>query len=334
MTRRAALALSVTVVVWAAAVVPMPFYEVQPGSARPVEELLVLSAAVSEVSGDLDLLTTKQSRPNVAEAVWIALHPDRDLLPAAERVPAGVDEDRFFAIQEQAFRTSFLTAVAVAARETGLEVELSTRAVVAHVVPDAPSRGLLEPGDVITAIDGTAVTSGEDLVAELGRRAEPATWTLDVLRDGDDLTVEVTTRVLDDSGRPVLGIVVETVADDPTLPFDADVDRDGIVGPSAGLMLAVTAADLLLEEDLASGRVVAGTGTIALDGTVGIVSGVEQKSRAAVAAGADLLLVPIDLLDETGPAQEAGIPVVGVRTFQDALDALRGDTDNLAAPRP
>ena len=98
-------------------------------------------------------------------------------------------------------------------------------------------------------------------------------------------------------------------------------------------MLALTAADLLLDEDLAKGRVIAGTGTIALDGRVGPVSGVAEKTRAAIDAGADLLLVPVESLPDTAAATEAGITVVGVETFQDALDAVRGmPIQSFAAP--
>jgi PDZ domain-containing protein len=128
----------------------------------------------------------------------------------------------------------------------------------------------------------------------------------------------------------VLGILVETTAEEPDLPFDATLEESGIVGPSAGLMLALTAADLLREEDLAAGRRIAGTGTIDLDGRVGPVGGVPQKARAAVAADVDLLLVPLGQLDQAAAAAEAGIEVVGVATFQDALDALRGT--GVAAP--
>ena len=97
-------------------------------------------------------------------------------------------------------------------------------------------------------------------------------------------------------------------------------------------MLALTTADLLLEEDLADGRVVAGTGTIARDGTVGQVSGVPQKTTAALEAGADVLLVPVEQVAEAAAAAEAGVEVIGVRSFRDALAALRGNAEGMAAP--
>ena len=333
MTRRIAYVLSVALVVWAAAVVPVPFYEVQPGAARPVDELITLGTATTPIDGELELLTTRLVTPGIAEAVWIALVPDRELEPAQSRTPADLDPDDYRGLQELAFESSFQTAVAVAAEEAGYTVDLRTRAIVAHVLPDGPSAGILRAGDTITAVDGAPVASATDLVDELATAQDDRTVTLDLLRGDEELTVEVTMRRLPDTERPVIGIVAETVADEPDLPFTVEIDRRNIAGPSAGLMLALTTADLLLEEDLAGGRVVAGTGTIARDGRVGPVSGVEEKTRAAIAADADLLLVPIEALPATAAASAAGIEVVGVETFQDALDALRGGSDGLAAPR-
>lgn len=332
MTRRIGYVLSLALVVWAAVVVPVPFYEVQPGSARPVEELVTLGTDTTPVDGDLDLLTTRLVTPGVAEAAWIALHPDRELEPNRTRAPADIDLEDYFGLQELAFETSFLTAVAVAAEEAGYDVELRTRAIVAHVLPGGPSDGLLRAGDTITAVDGTPVRGATDLIDELRTDDADRTVTLDLLRGDEAVTVDVTMRLLPDAERPVIGIVAETVADEPDLPFTVEIDRGNIAGPSAGLMLALTAADLLLEEDLTRGRVIAGTGTIARDGRVGPVSGVEQKTHAAIEAGADLLLVPVEALPLTAAASEAGIEVVGVETFQDALTALRGGTEGVAAP--
>lgn len=331
MKRLIAFTTSLGLVAWAALVVPMPFYEVQPGGAYPVEDLVTLSAATSEVDGDLDLLTVRQATPNILEALWVGLHPDRDLQPRTERTPVGLDRETYFDIQRDAFQTSFLTAVAVAAEEAGYAIQLETRAVVAQVLADGPSDGHLRPGDTITAIDGVSVDSGNELIAQLSMSDDPRPVTLEIERDGQASSVTIELRQLPQTDRPVLGIIVETVAAAPELPFDASLGDTNIVGPSAGLMLALTTADLLLEEDLARGRTIAGTGTISRDGTVGRVSAVEVKTRAAIDAGADLLLVPVEQLEEAAAAVEAGIDVIGVASFQDALEAVRGSSTGVAA---
>lgn len=332
MMRLAAFATSLALVLWAGLTVPVPFHEIRPGGAYAVEDLMVLSDATGEVQGDLDLLTVRRTTPTVLEAAWVALHPGRQLQPTAEATPGGLERDVHAAIQRDAFRTSFLTAVAVAAEQAGHTIELRTRAVVAQVLEGGPSDGRLQQGDVITVIDGVPVQSADTLVEQLGSSDEPRPVTLRVDRDGQPTEVTVDLRQLPETDRPVLGILVETVADEPELPFDATLVETNIVGPSAGLMLALATTDLLLAEDLAAGRTIAGTGTIARDGSVGRVSEVALKTQVALATGADLLLVPAEQVHEAAAATAAGVEVVGVSSLEEALDAVRGSRVRVAAP--
>jgi PDZ domain-containing protein len=81
--------------------------------------------------------------------------------------------------------------------------------------------------------------------------------------------------------------------------------------------------DLLAAEDLLAGRRVAGTGTLDVDGVVGAVGGVPEKTLAAIAAGYDVLLVPEA---ETAIAERVAsgrITVIGVATLADAIERLR-----------
>lgn len=123
------------------------------------------------------------------------------------------------------------------------------------------------------------------------------------------------------SGPPGLGILIETVADELDLPFDLALADTRIGGPSAGLMIALTVYDLLDEEDLLDDRTVYGTGSLDAEGRVGPVGGVPEKMRSA--AEADLVLVPAMLVDDARAAAPEGLEIVGVATFEEALEALR-----------
>jgi PDZ domain-containing protein len=106
------------------------------------------------------------------------------------------------------------------------------------------------------------------------------------------------------------------------LPVAVDIESLGIGGPSAGLMYALGIVELLDETDLTSGRKVAGTGEIAIDGRVGPVGGVRQKVLAAREEGAEVFLVPrAELADACSLADT--MKVVGVETLKDAVRALR-----------
>ena len=90
------------------------------------------------------------------------------------------------------------------------------------------------------------------------------------------------------------------------------------------MMYTLTIIDLLTEEDLAKGNVIAGTGTISSDGTVGGIGGVRQKVVAAQAAGARYILVPASNYADALTMQDEGVEIYSIETIQDAIDILEG----------
>jgi PDZ domain-containing protein len=99
-----------------------------------------------------------------------------------------------------------------------------------------------------------------------------------------------------------------------------DIGRVG--GPSAGLAFTLQ----LLQElgrDVTRGYRVAATGTISLDGSVGAIGGIEQKTIGARDAHMDVFLVPVDGDNAKDARRYAGgMRVIPVTTFQQALRAL------------
>ena len=120
----------------------------------------------------------------------------------------------------------------------------------------------------------------------------------------------------------MVGVVFDTINLALNLPIGVEVDSRNIGGPSAGMTYALTLIDLLTPEDLTKGHVIAGTGTIRFDETVGAIGGVRQKVYAARAIGAQIMFVPTANLEAALSAQGDDIEIVAVETLQDALDYL------------
>jgi PDZ domain-containing protein len=109
-----------------------------------------------------------------------------------------------------------------------------------------------------------------------------------------------------------------------------------IGGPSGGLMQALYIYNVLSPVDITRGLKIAGTGTIAYDGTAGDIGGVKQKIAAAYVYGADLFFVDHhsdtnvydDYVEALAACEELGIRdtswIIPVQTFQDCLDYLEG----------
>lgn len=100
-----------------------------------------------------------------------------------------------------------------------------------------------------------------------------------------------------------------------------------IGGPSAGLLFSLGIVDKLDGDgdggDLTGGRIVAGTGTIEADGTVGAVGGVSLKTQAAARDGATVFLVPKAECSDAEAEQPKGLRLVPVTALSDAVASLR-----------
>jgi PDZ domain-containing protein len=143
------------------------------------------------------------------------------------------------------------------------------------------------------------------------------------VRNGSRQLVDVPINVTDTQRR----IEVTTAAIRPvlTLPAGATIaarDVDGN-GGSAGLMLALAVYDRFANEPLIGDRSVSGTGTIGLDGAVGVIDGMRQKVIAAEEAGISLFLVPAPQYEEAVVSTRGFMQIIPVSSVSDAIEVLR-----------
>jgi len=80
--------------------------------------------------------------------------------------------------------------------------------------------------------------------------------------------------------------------------------------------------NLVTPEDLTGGRIIAGTGTVNLDGTVGPVGGLRQKVAGAELSGATYFLVPQQNYEDARAAARR-IEVIQVGTVEEAIYFLQ-----------
>ena len=307
---------------------PECFVALRPGPTRDALELVEISGEqTTESAGELVLTTVSvQSELTLGDLFRLRNDPTSRRADRSLYFPAGVDEDvtrEQFAVQ----MTESTQAAAVAAlRHLGYDLP-ATGARVQALVPDGPTQGVVEPGEVVVGIDGTTVTDFDSLLAVLDQRTAGDTVTVEV----EDAAGEVQERTVtlgenpEDPSRPFLGLLLVTRVD---VPLDVEIDAGRIGGPSAGLMFALSIVDMLSEEDLTGGMVVAGTGSIGLDGRVGPIGGIQQKIPGAIlrdeeAPPAEVFLFPRDNIDEArGAAVSRAITLVPVDTLDDAVRAL------------
>lgn len=319
------LAAALAVVLAAAAFYHPPFVVVAPGESFDIRNDVEISGApVQRPSGAYLLTSVRLSQPNTISVLVAALRTDRTVLPIGYVLPSGVAPDVVDRFQRRLFVDSRQTAAVAAARAAGYHATLTGRgARVLGVLASSPAAQVLQVGDTITAVDGSRVSLASDLQDGLAGRPAGQTVTLTVLRGGRTLRLDIANAHLPQvSGSTGIGAVVVTRDLHAVLPFEVDFRRRRHVGgPSAGLAYGLVIADMLDRRDDARHRAVAATGTIAPDGVVGQVGGVEEKAIAARRAGAQVILVPFDELPSLDRRE---VDVVGVKTLAEALDLLAG----------
>ncbi len=238
--------------------------------------------------------------------------------------PSNISPDEYREANRQSMDDSKDTAIAVALRYLGYEItDAGEGVLVTSVLEGTPADGVLEPDDVIVAVDGVPVFISSDGVNAITANEIGDTIGLTVERGDETLDLQVTLIEHTQSpGRPMVGFTPETYNRTLVLPFEIDIDTQNVGGPSAGMMYTLTIIDLLTEEDLTRGNVIAGTGTILSDGTVGGIGGVRQKVVAAQAAGARYILVPESNYADALTVKDDEVEIFAVTSIEEAIGIL------------
>jgi PDZ domain-containing protein len=142
-----------------------------------------------------------------------------------------------------------------------------------------------------------------------------------VRRAGKPRIVEVeTVAAPDEPGRAIVGILLSQ-ATDIRLPIRVSIDAGNVGGPSAGLAFALGLMEKL-GRDVDRGLKVAATGQLYLNGEVGPIGAVKQKTIGARRAGVDVFLVPAGDNAREARRYADGLRIVPVKNFQQALQKL------------
>ncbi len=311
------------VVIWA--IQPTEFYALRPGSVTNTTDVIrVVGAERYEPEGEIGFTTISlESKVTNWEKRSYEDDPTISLLPAEVINGDRTDDERRAANLAQMERSKNVATV-VALQFLGLEGEpTGSGALVRGVREGAAADGVLVTTDVIFEVAGEPIQFADELVAAVQDRAPGDALEITV-RHFDD-SVETFSIVLgassDDPSIAQLGVEVTTHELTADFPIDVVIDSGEVTGPSAGLAFTLGVIDVLTPGELTGGKLVATTGTINLDGSVGPVGGVAQKAVAARNAGVDLFIVPASEYDQA-LEQSGDMQVATADTIEEAVAVL------------
>lgn len=322
-------------------------YAITPGQATPVGPLVKIDGISSaEHKGAIMLADVDLQSLNAW--TWLTLHfsPHVEFVGAGELVEPGVSTSELLAQGFLEMRDSKLAAEVTAFRSLGWTVPATASgAVITGVQTSSPAGTAgLRVADEIVSINATPVTSACDLVRATHKLApgtavklsvhraviskiglisyhSPTTLTLTMGEAPSGLAPSGCSGVTG-TNTSFLGVSLED-GTSYRLPAKVSINTANIGGPSAGLAMTLTLINKLSRTSISGNLPIAATGTIDVNGNVGDVGGVAEKTVAVQRAGAKYFIVPqVEVATAKGAARP-GLRIIGVTTLAQALRHLR-----------
>ena len=182
----------------------------------------------------------------------------------------------------------------------------------------------LEVGDKLLKVNGVLCANLVEF-QEAIQKVEGNSVRVTVLRDGKEM--ELTSKLYEEENRKVLGVGLQSVTTydvDPEVEFQFEKNESG---PSAGLITTLSIYDQLTKGDLTKGKLIAGTGTIEADGSIGQIGEVEYKLLGAARGGAQVFLVPAGEnyqdCKKMKKEENLDIKLISVKNIDDAIKKLK-----------
>lgn len=331
--------------------IQLNYYALMPGSAcvvntlvKPVYSpacggvpLVTVPAGKGHPSREAILLTdVSLSRVRLADLIPDALRSDTKVV-SANAILGSTPPSQLGAQDQLAMADSTLAARVAALRRLGYPVPTAPAgAIVNQVQPGSPANGHLRIGDVINSVDGHGTPLISDVLMATRSNPPGQVVNLSVVPAGGSQSrkVPITLGSHQKQGKevPFIGVTLEQDYG-YGFPFPININSANIGGPSAGLAFALAIIQELTPGDITAGQRVAATGTIALDGSVGEIGGIAQKTDAVRRAGGTVFLVPPTNYAAAKARAGSHLRVIAVSSLDQALGAL-GSVGGRVPPAP
>jgi len=321
----------------------LDYYAIQPGTAQSVQPFITVPPGKAHpVVKPVLLADVREARVTALTYLIFKLQSNTSLYPVPD-VTGGTAPSELDAQGNLQMSQAEASAKTAALRHLGYSVTATpVGAVIAGTFDGTPAYGVLNVGDVVTALDGTPTPTALALTQALAPHHSGQAVTFTVRKGGTAAPGPVTLtlkRTTVQVGGRTATLDVGIVPQDQvayTYPFPISIAVTNIGGPSAGLAMTLGVIDTLSGGQLTGGHTVAATGTMDPDGQVGDVGGVAQKTVAVEDAGATIFLVPPDEYGDAKSKQRPGLKIYPVSTLDQALRVLaanggHGPTDALVA---
>jgi PDZ domain-containing secreted protein len=233
------LFITVVVALAVASRINLNYYAIQPGTAQSVQHFITVPAdKLHPVIHPVLLTDVEEGRVTALSYLVYKLQSDTALYPL-DSVTGGTPPSQLYAQGNLEMSQAESDAKTAALRSLGYPVKATAAgAVIFGTFPGTPAYPVLNVGDVITAVDGAATTTAQELTTTLAHYHSGEAVTLSVRRGGTGtatpVTVTLKRTVVNLGGGQTatlnLGIEPEDQVDF-SYPFPVNINVTNIGGP-------------------------------------------------------------------------------------------------------
>lgn len=320
---------------------PLNSYIEGPGAASNLRSFVKIKGHPDPGKGSFMITSVALQQARPATYLMAKMVPYMSIEKASD-VTGGQNSKTFDRVQQFYMQSSINEAIAVAYRAAHQQVTQKYLGIyVLQVQSNSKFKKAIQVGDTITKVNGHHFTTAQGYQKYIGKQKVGSPLTVTYQRDGKEH--QVTRDLVRLTGsRAGIGIILTNNMQVKT-KVPVKVDPGQLGGPSGGLMFTLQIYEQISGHDLQRGRKIAGTGTIASDGSVGEIGGIDKKVIAAHRAGAKIFLAPYvkpnklllkyeeqhltnyQLAKKTAKKYAPDMKVVPITSFKQAVSYLEKD---------
>lgn len=303
-------------------VIPLPFYIEKEGGLIATKDRIHMEDAYNH-DGQFYMAYVSEIKVNIPLYILSFFNKNWDLIKKEEVVLVNeTEEDVYFRSKlmlDESIQNAIVSAYQLAQKEVNITKE---ECYITYIDPLANTD--LKIQDKIVKINNIEIHNKQQIYDIIQSYTGGDTIQIQVERNNHLLNC--TAKLIEFDGEVFIGIMVTTKKEIKTEPNISVQFKQGESGSSGGLMMALEIYNSLIDEDIAKGKKIAGTGTIDEKGNVGQISGIKYKIKGA-AKEADIFLAPAgDNYQEaikTVKEENLNIKVIEVSTLKGAIEQLK-----------
>ena len=303
--------------------IKLPYYIETPGGLIDTKEKVQTNEEF-KLSGSLNMAYVSEIHATIHTYIYSKINKDWNA-EKEEKITAGNEkiEDLEYR-NKMLLKESYNTAKLVAYNHSNTNYKITNNKIYVTYIDDKANTNL-KIKDQILKVDEKKVIDKNYLQTYIASKNINDEITFTVKRKNKILKRKAV--LIDVNNSPKVGLLI---AEDFNIKSNKKIKfkfKDSESGPSGGLMLTLTIYSYINKIDLTKGQIVAGTGTINPDGTVGEISGVKYKLIGAVNKKAKIFIVPkgknYEEAKKVKKEKNYNIELIPVESFEETLKYLK-----------